>query len=142
MAPEQARGARDVDGRADLYALGAVGYFLVTGELPFKGTPAEVLLHQVGTKPVPPSRVAKGPCPPDLEDVILRCLEKRPEDRPQSAEALNGLLAAVKTPAPWTRERAERWWTEHLPPAAREAPPPVPPASPSADAATLTARPM
>jgi serine/threonine-protein kinase len=95
MAPEMAHGDA-VDGRADLYSVGCVAYYLLTGQLVFEGANAmqTVLLH-VQKEPVPPSARTTNPISRALEDVILSCLAKRPEDRPQTASALGALLAAV-----------------------------------------------
>ena len=93
MAPEMVHGG-SVDGRADLYSLGCVGYFLLTGHLVFEGETAiqTVLLH-VQQEPVPPSQRTENPVPPDLERLVLACLAKNPGDRPQSAAELGTALA-------------------------------------------------
>jgi serine/threonine-protein kinase len=116
MAPEVARAARTVDGSADLYSLGCVGYVLLTGQLVFTDTnPVAVALKHMSTPPVPPSRRTDRGIPPDLERVILRCLEKDPKSRPASAREIERLLAACDVP-PWTEEDAAAWWARHLPP--------------------------
>ena len=110
IAPEVARGERDFDHRADIYSLGCVAYFLLTGKPVFTGTtPLDVLIEHVRTAPTPPSRKASQPIPPALEEVVLSCLQKSPGDRPQSARDLARRLEALKL-APWTREDAARWW--------------------------------
>jgi serine/threonine-protein kinase len=92
MAPEMAHGER-IDGRADLYSLGCVAYYLLTGQLVFKGeTPIQTVLLHVQQPPVPPSQRTDNLVPPGLEQVVLACLAKRPEDRPQSAGALRAAL--------------------------------------------------
>jgi hypothetical protein len=95
MAPEMVHGEA-VDGRADLYSLGCVAYYLLTARLVFEGANAmqTVLLH-VQQEPVRPSELTGNPISPALERVILSCLAKQPEDRPQSASELAALLAAV-----------------------------------------------
>jgi serine/threonine protein kinase len=95
MAPEMVHGEA-VDGRADLYSLGCVAYYLLTARLVFEGANAmqTVLLH-VQQEPVRPSALTGNPISPALERVILSCLAKQPEDRPQSASELAALLAAV-----------------------------------------------
>ena len=95
MAPEMAPD-RNVDGRADLYSLGCVAYYLLTGRLVFEGeTPLQTILQHVQRAPEPPSRRTDRPIPPQLERLVLACLEKRPEDRPPSAGALAQALAGV-----------------------------------------------
>jgi hypothetical protein len=119
MAPEMAVGKNDVDGRADLYALGCVGYWLLTGKQVFEGdTPVAVLVEHVKTAPVPPSQRTEMGVPEDLERVILKCLEKDPADRYQSAEELSAALAACRLPGCWDSARAKEWWGLHLPRAA------------------------
>ena len=112
MAPEQVMGRRDLDGRADLYSLGAVGYFLLTGRDVFLGENAtQVMFAHAHVEPEPPSQHAKEPIPAALERVILRCLAKKPADRFQSADELADALRAVTFATPWTRERAHAWWS-------------------------------
>jgi serine/threonine-protein kinase len=117
MAPEIARASTTIDARADLYALGCVAYFLVTGTLVFtESNPVAVALQHMKTAPVPPSQRTTRAVPADLERVILMCLEKDPNARPRSARDLGRLLAACNVAA-WSEEDAARWWEKHLPPA-------------------------
>jgi CHASE1-domain containing sensor protein len=110
LAPESISRPSEVDGRADLYALGAVAYTLLVGAPVFVGnTVVEVCGHHLHSVPTPPSARAPGPVPPALERIILRCLAKRPADRFPSVSALLEALAAVSD-APWTEGDAERWW--------------------------------
>ena len=89
MAPEVILGAADVDRRADVYALGCVAYYLLTGQLVFEAdTPMKMLMHHVQTKPEPPSARTELPIPRDLEELVMACLEKDPEKRPPDAEHL------------------------------------------------------
>jgi len=114
MSPETARN-EPVDGRADLYALGCVAYYLLTGRIVFEGeTSLQVILKHASETPVPPSHRTELVVPPALDDVILRCLAKSPQDRPQSALDLSRLLAAIEV-EPWTEEMAARWWGLHQP---------------------------
>ena len=114
MAPEQALGEPAVGPRTDLYALGCVAYWLVTGQLVFEGRrPIEVLTHHVGTLPVPPSRRGELEIPESLDRLILMCLEKDPDKRPASADEVARLLTEVKLLTPWTAERARQWWDTH-----------------------------
>jgi serine/threonine-protein kinase len=116
MAPEQAKGDDGVDARADLYAVGCVGYWLLTGQRVFDGATAlEVLMHHVGTPPVPPSRRVELPIPAELERIVMDCLEKDREKRPRSAGELAARLAECPLEEAWTPERARRWWETHRP---------------------------
>ncbi len=115
MAPEIALGEETLDGRADLYGLGCVAYFLLTGAPVFeeKTATATALAH-VRTIPVPPSERSELEVPEALDRIILRCLEKKPEDRPRSALELRRALDACGAGA-WTQERAAEWWDTYLP---------------------------
>jgi serine/threonine protein kinase len=115
MAPEAALG-ETTDGRADLYALGAVGYWLLTGKLVFEAeTPYATVLEHVRKAPVPPSRRTELRIPESLERIIMQCLEKNPADRPSSARELARMLREVELEAEWDDARAERWWQMHRP---------------------------
>jgi eukaryotic-like serine/threonine-protein kinase len=115
IAPEVVLGTH-ADHRVDLYALGCVGYWLITGQLVFEGPGAiKVMSDHIHTAPVPPSSRSKVPIVPDLEALILECLEKDPEKRPPTAQALQARLQAIALDTPWTRERAERWWSREMP---------------------------
>jgi tRNA A-37 threonylcarbamoyl transferase component Bud32 len=118
MAPEAASASGDVDARSDLYAVGVVAYFLVTGEQPFFGLTAnEVFKKHLEDRPEPPSAKLGRPVAPELESLILRCLAKSPVARPESARALLGMLEDVLEPAlgAWSHDEAEAWWREHAP---------------------------
>jgi serine/threonine protein kinase len=107
-APDQ------VDARTDLYALGAVGYWLLTGTHVFGGTSVvEVCAHHLHSVPDPPSARLAAPVAADLEAILLACLAKRPEDRPASAQALRERLRACAAWGLWTDERAAQWWAMH-----------------------------
>ncbi|MEY4511809.1 MAG: hypothetical protein RLZZ450_3931 [Pseudomonadota bacterium] len=112
MAPEQVQG-RALDGRADLYALGGVAFWLLTGKLVFShDNPVEQLLAHVHT-PVPDLRaLLPAEVPDDLVQLIAKCLAKAPADRPHTAKALGRALKAIEFPADqaWTDERAQDWW--------------------------------
>ncbi len=109
MAPEQASGAR-VDARADIYALGGLAYFLLTGRPPFTGPSAmKVLAAQMYEAPAPPSQY--GPdVPADLEAVVLRCLAKSPPDRFPDVASLEVALAACGSAGRWSPAEAAAWW--------------------------------
>jgi len=114
MPPEALADPDQVDGRSDLYSVGAVGYYLLTGTHVFDGkTVVEVCGHHLHTPPTPPSERLDAPVPPDLEAVILRCLEKAAADRPQSARELQKLLLACADIGTWERDDAEAWWADH-----------------------------
>jgi eukaryotic-like serine/threonine-protein kinase len=111
LSPEAITSPRQIDARADIYALGAVGYFLLTGAPVFEGaTAVEVCSHHLHTAPPPPSRRLGRPVPPALERLILSCLEKDPSRRPQSARALSQSLDACENVGRWDAEMADAWW--------------------------------
>jgi serine/threonine-protein kinase len=113
MSPEQAEGAEWLDGRSDLYSLGAVGYYLLTGRPPFvKATALQVLFAHT-REPVRPPAEVRPDVPADLQAVVLRCLEKEPEKRFPDAGHLDEALAACGCSEPWTEDRAAAWWRSH-----------------------------
>jgi serine/threonine-protein kinase len=114
MPPERVLGA-GADERSDLYALGCVAYWMLTGRPVFSGEPMTVMIHHARTAPTPPSAVSESPIPDHLEQIVLACLEKSPEKRPASAIDLWRRLGEVVFKTPWTPERAEDWWRGHLP---------------------------
>ena len=116
MAPEVVTGKTSVDARADLYALGCVGYWLLTGEyvFPRKRTMAMALDH-VTTTPQPPSQRSDSSIPPELDRIILKCLEKKPEDRFGSAMELAQALSTEVPTNGWGRSQAEQWWKSNYP---------------------------
>jgi len=111
IAPESVTDPDRVGPAADLYALGAVGYYLVTGKRVFEGkTTVDVCVQHVTATPTRPSELVT--LPTELEDVLLRCLAKKPELRPSSANELARLLREVPTGASWNEEHALQWWRE------------------------------
>jgi serine/threonine-protein kinase len=95
MAPEMAHD-RTVDGRADLYSLGCVAYYLLTGRLVFEGdTPLQIILKHLQQPAEPPSRMSDRAIPPALDELVLACLAKRSEDRPATAAELSQRLTQV-----------------------------------------------
>jgi serine/threonine-protein kinase len=115
MAPEILTEPKAASARSDLYALGAVGYYMLTGEHVFDGrTVIEVLGHHLHTEPIPPSQRLGDPIPEELERLILDCLAKDPAARPQDAAELRRRLEACNV-GRWTRRSAEKWWAVHGP---------------------------
>ena len=118
MAPEQALGEQEADPRSDIYSLGAVTYYLLTGRPPFDGDkPLKVLFAHAHEDVTPPSQWRpEVPC--DLEQVVLRCLAKRPEDRFQSVDEMKQALLECDVADNWDERRAAQWWRGQSPPAA------------------------
>jgi serine/threonine-protein kinase len=113
MSPEQATGRGEPDARSDIYSLGALAYFLLTGKPPFDGmTPVEVIMAHLNKEPAPPRTIVDS-VPADLEAIVMKCLAKKPEDRFQSAAELNAALAMCQCADQWTRKDAAQWWREH-----------------------------
>ena len=114
MAPEMALG-EPVDGRADIYALGCVAYYLITGQLVFEAEKAfQMIAKHLQTPPIPPSQRTERPVSPELERLILKCLAKNPDARPQSAADLLQALDWIPTDA-WGEAQAMNWWTMNRP---------------------------
>jgi serine/threonine-protein kinase len=122
MAPEAVLGDTALDARVDLYGLGCVAYWLLTGERVFAGrTPVEMLMHHVKTPPVSPSERSGREIPRALEALVLQCLAKEPDERPESAEWLAARLAECETVENWTPARAREWWEQNVPGAPTDA---------------------
>jgi serine/threonine-protein kinase len=116
MAPEIIVGEADVDRRADVYALGCVAYFLLTGQLVFEAdTPMKMLMQHVHATPVPPSQRTELRIPRELDELVLSCLQKDPRARPQNAEELFEMACRCKTCETWNQVNARTWWQTHLP---------------------------
>lgn len=119
MAPEQALG-RSLDGRADLYALGCIGYWLLTGSLVFtKPTAMMLLIAHIQEPPAPLETRAPGPVPRGLKLCVMDCLAKSPEHRPLTARALLQRLVEAERELTdderWSDEQALAWWQRHQP---------------------------
>ena len=113
ISPEALRAPRSVDARADIYSVGAVGYFLLTGEPVFTGsTLVDICSHHLLTPPTPPSTRLGRALPEDLEQLILRCLEKDPDARPSDAALLRDRLAECEDAGRWTDADARAQWKE------------------------------
>jgi serine/threonine-protein kinase len=114
MAPEMANG-EPVDRRTDLYALGCVAYWLLTGELVFEAdSPLRMLIQHIQTVPLPPSLRSGRPVPAELERLVMRCLEKRPDRRPASADEIAEELDRMVSGRGWTQTDAREWWDTHI----------------------------
>lgn len=104
-----------VDQRADVYALGCVAYFLLTGQLVFEAdTPMKMFIQHLQSSPMPPSQRTELPIPPEVDALVLRCLEKDPSRRPQNAEELLHLIDRCRMRTPWNDQSAKAWWQQHL----------------------------
>ena len=115
LAPEQVMGG-EVDGRTDVYALGCVLYWALTGLYVFDEPSAmATMMAHVQTTPDPPSTRTEQPIPPALDDLVLACLAKDPGDRPRSVDHLSERLASIPWDRPWTDARAREWWNGNLP---------------------------
>jgi serine/threonine-protein kinase len=116
MPPEQVLGDRPLDARSDIYAVGCLAYWLVTGHLVFMGrTPMEIMVQHAQAEPIPPSRRSELEIPQLFDQLIMACLAKNPGDRPPTADALAARLAAVKIANVWTADQAKQWWDVHHP---------------------------
>lgn len=110
MSPEQVLDPPSVDPRSDLYALGAVGYYLLTGRFVFEGTSAiEICAQHLSAIPEPPSSVTEHDVNPDLERIIMQCLEKKRADRPASGAEIAEQLRELAIER-WSQRRAAEWW--------------------------------
>jgi serine/threonine-protein kinase len=111
LSPEAIAQPALIDARSDLYSLGAVAYFLLTGEHVFDApTVVEVCGHHLHTPPTPPSERLGRSLPPELERLIIACLEKDPARRPQSAAELGAALATLPCRNEWNEQTAATWW--------------------------------
>jgi serine/threonine-protein kinase len=110
MSPEQILEPANIDARSDLYSLGAVGYYLLTGRLLFDGTTtAQIIAQHLTATPEPPSSVAERVVNPELERIILQCLEKKRDDRPASGAEISERLRALPIER-WSQQDAAEWW--------------------------------
>ena len=110
MSPEQATGGEHVDARSDIYSLGAVMYYLLTGQPPFAfDNPVKVMIAHASQDVTPP-RQHNSEIPVELEEIVLRCLEKEPEDRYQDIASLQRSLRELLLDEPWTCDSATEWW--------------------------------
>ncbi|HYQ42856.1 MAG TPA: serine/threonine-protein kinase [Polyangiaceae bacterium] len=117
LAPESVKGSKFVDGRADLYALGAVGFWLLTGRLLFEEeSPMAMVRAHLKDAPPSSSRHSHFAVPPELDALLLECVAKEPSDRPRDAEAVRRRLERVPLVERWDQDRAADWWNTHRAP--------------------------
>ena len=114
MPPERVTGSPGGE-TSDLYSLGCVAFWMLTGKPVFSGDPMAMLIHHVRTPAPRPSDVLGALVSAPLEQLVLDCLAKEPTQRPASALALDRRLAELERADPWGQEQAERWWREHVP---------------------------
>jgi serine/threonine-protein kinase len=113
MAPEAITTPASVAPTSDIYSLGAVAYYLLTGQPVFSGdTPIEVCMRHLTEPPLPPSLALGRPLPRAFEDVVMSCLAKEPADRPKSARALEQAFCRLEASA-WTQREARAWWRKN-----------------------------
>ena len=116
MAPECILGDVEVDRRADVYALGCVAYFALTGSLVFEADSSmKMLMAHLHTEPTRPSERSELPIPRELDDLVMACLQKDPALRPQNAGELLGMAYDCHCSESWSQHEARRWWQAHLP---------------------------
>jgi serine/threonine-protein kinase len=115
IAPEQAMGSSNVDHRSDLYTIGGVAYYLLTGRGPFERESAARLLIAHARDPVEPPSQHNPNIPADLERVVMRCLEKAPADRYPDAASLAAAFGACAVAQEWDDQLAAQWWREFEP---------------------------
>jgi eukaryotic-like serine/threonine-protein kinase len=114
FSPEAITSPEGVDARSDLYSLGAVGYYLVTGQPLFQAkTVVALCAHHLNTTPISPSARLGRAIDVTLESVIMQALAKSPIDRPASALAMDEALSLSVAAKEWTSDDAERWWNQH-----------------------------
>ncbi len=112
MAPEQAMGDRGLDGRCDVYALGAIAYHMLAGRPPFEGdAPVAIMIAHASQEVVAPSAY-RPDIPQDIEQVVLRCLAKKPADRYEDVLALAEALHNCAAASEWDAQKAASWWQE------------------------------
>jgi serine/threonine-protein kinase len=112
MSPEQAASFSETDVRTDIYSLGGVAYYLLTGKPPFSGrTALEIIIAHSRDDVTPPSAV-RADCPQDLENIVLQCLAKNPDDRFPNVEELDRALAGCQCAGDWDDAAARSWWRE------------------------------
>jgi len=116
LAPELVSGDGPFDGRADIYALGCVAFWLLTGRPPFEaGDAMSMLMHHSNTTPLPPSTMSEESIPTDVDALVLECLSKAPSLRPANADVLWERLTKLSVADKWEPRHARVWWELHDP---------------------------
>ncbi|MGE0864689.1 MAG: serine/threonine-protein kinase [Vicinamibacterales bacterium] len=116
MAPEVILGHDNVDRRADVYAIGCVAFYLLTGTRVFQdGTQMQALVDHVHAAPVAPSQRVTGGLPREIDELVLWCLRKEPADRPQDAGELLAAINGIHFARKWSNDQARAWWQARLP---------------------------
>jgi serine/threonine-protein kinase len=116
LAPELVSGDGSFDGRADIYALGCVAFWLLTGRPPFEAADAmSMLMHHSNTTPLPPSTMSEESIPADVDALVLECLSKTPSLRPANADVLWERLSKLSVADRWEPRHARVWWELHDP---------------------------
>jgi len=117
IAPETVYGTEPADHRSDLYNIGGVAYWILTGQPPFpSANPVELIVDHVKKVPKPPSEISEIAIPRALDALVMRLLEKKPDDRFGAASEVDAALREIAFDDPWTEERAREWWELHAPP--------------------------
>jgi serine/threonine-protein kinase len=123
LPPEAVSGSDTIGPHSDLYSLGCVAYWLLTGRLLFEGdSPVKVAYAHATEDPMPPSAVSEEPIPAPIEELVMQLLAKRPTDRPASALELLEKLDACEGVEEWGPAAAEKWWRLHAPDVIRHSP--------------------
>ena len=131
LSPEIALAARDIDGRADLYGLGCVAYFLLTGRMVFEeASPTAFAIAHAQTPATPMSQRSELPIPEGLEAIVMQLLEKDPAKRIQSAGELARRLRSLRDIHDWCPDRAAQWWETNVPSVLASPPAAASPAEP------------
>jgi serine/threonine-protein kinase len=113
LSPEAVTDPSSIGPPADIYAVGCVGYYLLTGKKVFEGkTAVDTCIAHVTKQPTPPSQVTDRAIAPELEALLMTCLAKQPAERPASALALRNALQALPAAIDWNTGEARRWWAD------------------------------
>jgi eukaryotic-like serine/threonine-protein kinase len=113
MAPERIRNPADADARADIYSVGAVAYFLVTGREIFDGAAEHDLTYQILHTPAPRISEVSPHVPKRFDELVARCLAKDRNERPHDVVIVLALLEALSVEYAWSQQQAEAWWKRH-----------------------------
>jgi hypothetical protein len=115
MAPEIITNEGEVDQRADVYALGCVAYYLLTGQLVFEAdTPMKMFLQHMQATPIPPSLRSELHIPREVDELVLACLEKEPSKRPQDTQEVMRMIRRCRSAQTWDNDAARGWWQTNL----------------------------